>query len=95
MECVTFHATELFGQNERLFLTEPCRSPDFPFDLAGFCVEDFEEALTRHGQPEIFNTDQGNQVTGFAFTERLRAAGVQISMDGRCRCMDHIFIERL
>ena len=50
---------------------------------------------TRHGQPEIFNTDQGSQFTGFAFTGRLRAAGVQISMDGRGRCMDNIFIERL
>ena len=62
---------------------------------AGFCVEALEEALTRHGQPEIFNTDPGSQFTGFAFTGRLRAAGVQISMDGRGRCMDNIFIERL
>ena len=62
---------------------------------AGFCVEVLEEARTRHGQPEIFNTDQGSQFTGFAFTGRLRAAGVQISMDGRGRCMDNIFIERL
>ena len=62
---------------------------------ASFCVEALEEALTRHGQPEIFNTDQGSQFTGFAFTGRLRAAGVQISMDGRGRCMDNIFIERL
>ena len=62
---------------------------------AGFCVEALEEARTRHGQPEIFNTDQGSQFTGFAFTGRLRAAGVQISMDGRGRFMDNIFIERL
>ena len=62
---------------------------------AGFCVEALKEARTRHGQPEIFNTDQGSPFTGFAFTGRLRAAGVQISMDGRCRCMGHIFIERL
>ena len=62
---------------------------------AGFCVEALDEALTRHGQPEIFNTDQGSQFTGFAFTGRLRAAGVRISMDGRGRCMDNIFIERL
>ena len=54
-----------------------------------------EEALTRHGQSEIFNTDPGSQFTGFAFIGRLRAAGVQISMDGRGRCMDNIFIERL
>ena len=62
---------------------------------AGFCVEALDEALTRHGQPEIFNTDQGGQFTGFAFTGRLQAAGVRISMDGRGRCMDNIFIERL
>ena len=62
---------------------------------AGFCVEALDEALTRHGQPEIFNTDQGSQFTGFAFTGRLQAAGVRISMDGRGRCMDNIFIERL
>ena len=62
---------------------------------AGFCVEALEEARTRHGQPEIFNTDQGSPFTGFAFTGRLRAAGLQISMDGRGRCMDNIFIERL
>ena len=61
----------------------------------GFCVEALDEALTRHGQPEIFNTDQGSQFTGFAFTGRLQAAGVRISMDGRGRCMDNIFIERL
>ena len=62
---------------------------------AGFCVEALEEARTRHGQPEIFNTDPGSPFTGFAFTGRLRAAGLQISMDGRGRCMDNIFIERL
>ncbi len=62
---------------------------------AGFCVEALDEALTRHGQPEIFNTDQGSQFTGFTFTGRLQAAGVRISMDGRGRCMDNIFIERL
>ena len=61
---------------------------------AGFCVEALEEALTRHGQPEVFNTDQGSQFTGFAFTGRLQAAGVRISMDGRGRCLDNIFIER-
>ena len=62
---------------------------------AGFCTEALEEALARHGAPEIFNTDQGSQFTGFAFTGRLREAGIRISMDGRGRCMDNIFIERL
>ena len=54
-----------------------------------------DEALTRHGQPEIFNTDQGSQFTGLAFTGCLQADGVRISMDGRGRCMDNILIERL
>jgi putative transposase len=62
---------------------------------AGFCAEALEEALARYGTPEIFNTDQGSQFTGFAFTGRLREAGIRISMDGRGRCMDNIFIERL
>ena len=60
-----------------------------------FCVEAPEEALVRYGKPEVFNTDQGSHFTGFAFTGRLRAAGVQIALDGRGRCMDNIFIERL
>ena len=62
---------------------------------AGFCTDALEEALARHGVPEIFNTDQGSQFTSFAFTGRLQAAGIRISMDGRGRCMDNIFIERL
>ena len=61
----------------------------------GFCVEALEEALARYGTPSIFNTDQGSQFTSLAFTGRLRAAGISISMDGRGRCMDNIFIERL
>ncbi len=62
---------------------------------AGFCVEALEEALDRYGTPEIFNTDQGSQVTSFAFTGRLQTPGIGISMEGRGRCMDTIFIERL
>ena len=62
---------------------------------ASFCVEALDEALARHGKPEIFNTDQGSQFTGFVFTGRLQAAGIRVSMDGRGRCMDNIFIERL
>ena len=61
----------------------------------GFCTDALEEALARYGRPEIFNTDQGSQFTGFAFTGRLQAPGIRISMDGRGRCMDNIFIERL
>jgi len=63
-------------------------------DIA-FCVSALEEALARFGQPEIFNTDQGSQFTGAAFTGVLTAAGIRISMDGRGRWMDNVFIERL
>ncbi len=62
---------------------------------AGFCVDALREALDRHGKPEIFNTDQGSQFTSLAFTGVLRDAYIKISMDGRGRCMDNIFIERL
>lgn len=62
---------------------------------AGFCVEALSEALARYGRPEIFNTDQGSQFTSFEFTGVLKDADVAISMDGRGRCMDNIFIERL
>ena len=62
---------------------------------AGFCTDALDEALAAYGTPEIFNTDQGSQFTSFAFTARLREAGIRISMDGRGRCMDNIFIERL
>ena len=62
---------------------------------ASFCVSALEEALARFGRPEIFNTDQGSQFTSAAFTGVLTAAGVRISMDGRGRWMDNVFIERL
>ena len=62
---------------------------------AGFCVEALAEALDCYGRPEIFNTDQGSQFTSFEFTAVLKNASVAISMDGRGRCMDNIFIERL
>ena len=60
-----------------------------------FCVEALEEALARHGRPEIFNTDQGCQFTSDAFTKVLKRAGVRISMDGKGRWVDNVFIERL
>ena len=59
-----------------------------------FCLEALNEALSQ-GVPEIFNTDQGAQYTAVAFTNRLAAAGVAISMDGRGRWMDNVFVERL
>ena len=62
---------------------------------ASFCTDALDEALARHGKPETVNTDQGSQFTSFAFTGRLQAPGIRVSMDGRGRCMDNIFIERL
>ena len=60
-----------------------------------FCIEALEEALGRHGKPEIFNTDQGSQFTSEAFTGRLREEGIQTSMDGKGRWADNVFVERL
>jgi len=62
---------------------------------AGFCIEALHEAMARFGRPEIFNTDQGSQFTGFEWTNALAEAGVKISMDGRGRWIDNRFIERL
>ena len=59
-----------------------------------FCLEMLEEAL-RSGKPEVFNTDQGVQFTAAAFTGRLEMAGVAVSMDGRGRALDNVFVERL
>ena len=62
---------------------------------ASFCLAALEEARPKFGKPEIFNTDQGSQFTSVAFTGALAEAGVAISMDGRGRWMDNVFIERL
>jgi putative transposase len=62
---------------------------------AEFCLEALEEALARFGRPESFNTDQGGQFTSPRFTGVLQEAGVRISMDGRGRWLDNVFIERL
>lgn len=61
----------------------------------GFCVEALEQALEKYGTPEIFNTDQGSQFTSEAFTGKLKENGIQISMDGRGRWVDNVFVERL
>lgn len=61
----------------------------------GFCIEALEEAMARFGKPEIFNSDQGSQFTSGDFTDKLKAAGIRISMDGRGRWIDNRFIERL
>ena len=60
-----------------------------------FCIEALEEALSNYGKPEIFNTDQGSQFTSEAFTGRLKKEGIQISMDGKGRWCDNVFVERL
>jgi putative transposase len=62
---------------------------------ADFCVEALNEAIHKFGPPEIMNTDQGSQFTSFAWTDRLRRLGVRISMDGKGRFLDNIFVERL
>jgi len=62
---------------------------------ASFCVEAVEDALARHGKPEIFNTDQGSQFTSDAFTGLLQKHEIQISMDGKGSWRDNVFVERL
>lgn len=60
-----------------------------------FCVEALEEAIALHGAPEIFNTDQGSQFTSTEFTDVLKKHDIKISMDGKGRWMDNVFVERL
>lgn len=62
---------------------------------ADFCVEALEEALVNHGKAEIFNSDQGCQFTSEVFTDVLKAHSIQISMDGKGRWVDNVFVERL
>jgi putative transposase len=62
---------------------------------ASFCVLAVQRALAAHGTPEIFNTDQGCQFTSAEFTQPLLARGVKLSMDGKGRCLDNVFVERL
>ena len=62
---------------------------------AAFCVETLEDALASHGKPDIFNTDQGSQFTGAAFTGLLASNGIAISMDGKGAWRDNVFVERL
>lgn len=61
----------------------------------GFCIEALQEAIERCGLPEIFNTDQGSQFTSAEFTDVLKAHQIQISMDGKGRWIDNVFVERL
>jgi putative transposase len=62
---------------------------------AAFCIATLEDALARHGRPEIFNTDQGSQFTGASFTAVLAGDGIAISMDGKGAWRDNVFVERL
>ena len=62
---------------------------------SGFCQELLEQALQKHGHPEIFNTDQGSEFTANAFTKILNDRDIKISMDGKGRALDNIFVERL
>jgi len=62
---------------------------------APFCVDCLEDALREHGRPEVFTSDQGSRFTSAAFTGVLKREGVAISMDGRGRALDNIFVERL
>lgn len=62
---------------------------------ASFCVRAVQRAIQEHGAPEIFNTDQGCQFTSAEFTQPLLALGVKLSMDGKGRCLDNVFVERL
>ena len=62
---------------------------------SSFCVEALEEALSKSEKPEIFNTDQGSQFTSEAFTGRLKEEGIRISMDGKGRWRDNVFVERI
>ena len=66
-----------------------------PTGEAEFCIEALEEAIARHGRPEIFNTDQGAQFTSHDFTGVLNKAGIAISMDGKGAWRDNVFVERL
>ena len=62
---------------------------------SSFCIEALEEALYRHGRPEILNSDQGSQYTSEAFTDVLKEHEIRISMDGRGAWRDNVFVERL
>ena len=62
---------------------------------SAFCIEAVEEALAKHGKPEIYNSDQGSQFTSFAFTELLKGHAIAISMDGKGAWRDNVFVERL
>jgi putative transposase len=79
---------DLYSRKVLAFRVSTTLAPDF-------CIEALGEALRRHGAPEIFNTDQGSQFTDDDFTAVLAARGVRLSMDGKGRWIDNVFVERL
>ena len=98
-DCASDSALDCASATFRLRAATPiCRASSPPTSntlTAGFCVEALSEALGRFAKPGIFNTDQGAQFTSDEFTQMLRDHGIAISMDGRGRCHDNIFVERL
>ena len=85
----------LLGGDHRLVLEAGAELENQQHAGHRVCVDCLEEALQRYGNPEIFNTDQGCQFTSESFTGVLKARGIAISMDGRGRALDNIFVERL
>jgi putative transposase len=83
------------GGGNRLVFTQSAVMAGIDTLDSGFCVDCLEQALQIYGVAEIFNTDQGSQFTSEAFTEVLKAHKIAISMDGRGRALDNIFVERL
>ncbi len=81
------------GGDYRLVLTQSTRLSNT--QDTDFCVEALQQALSRYGRPEIFNTDQGSQFTSEAFIGALQAHDIRISMDGKGRWVDNVFVERL
>jgi putative transposase len=95
MDWLTSHFASLARANETL-VSRRVLSGRLSITMeADFCVEAVQEAMAKHGRPEIFNTDQGVQFTSAAFLDAFDAGGVRISMDGKGRFLDNIFIERL
>ena len=68
---------------------------DITYFESGFCAEALNEAIHKFDPPEIMNTDQGSRFTSFVWTDRLQRSGLRISMDGKGRFLDNIFVERL
>lgn len=91
------HATQLYVPDRHYWFTQAvCGVLEYlePMD-AEWCTEVLEEAISTHGKPEIFNTDQGSQFTSILFTNTLKKHEIKIPMDGKGRAIDNVCIERL